>query len=121
MLDAIEELRIMAMGPGEYITRLRYQVGLKSLMANSNFDLDGRSRSNLGIRQPLQNMAIVIALEMGLVQAIVRNGGHTITAWELAAMASQEKLLVGRSSAKVDPHSAGTVSWSLGHSLLLTH
>ena len=28
MLDAIEELRIAAMGPGEYITGIRYQVGL---------------------------------------------------------------------------------------------
>lgn len=35
MLDAIEELRIAAMGPGEYITSIRYQVGLKSSVASS--------------------------------------------------------------------------------------
>lgn len=55
-------------------------------------------------------MSIVMALEMGLVQAVVRNEGHSITAEELAAMAGQEKLLVGRSSANVEAHSAGTVS-----------
>lgn len=35
MLDAIEELRITAMGPGEYITNIRYQVGLNSSVASS--------------------------------------------------------------------------------------
>ena len=32
MLDAIEELRVAALGPSEYITRLRYQVGLTPLL-----------------------------------------------------------------------------------------
>lgn len=35
MLDAIEELHVTAMGPSEYITRLRYQVGLSSMAKSS--------------------------------------------------------------------------------------
>jgi hypothetical protein len=42
MLDAIEELRISAMGPSEYITRLRYQVGLSRLASASSRALGNR-------------------------------------------------------------------------------
>ena len=42
-------------------------------------------------------MSIVIALEMGLVQAIVAKKGDSITAAEIATATGSEKLLVGKS------------------------
>jgi heme oxygenase len=70
MLDAIEELRVTAMGPSEYITRLRYRS--------------------------LQNMSIVMALEMNLVQRIGEMKGHPVTATELATSTGSDELLVGK-------------------------
>ena len=67
-------------------------------------------------------MSIVMALEMGLVQAVVRKEGASVTAAELAAMAGQEKLLIGRLPANVDPHlPSNCVIWfcAPGLSLLL--
>ena len=47
-------------------------------------------------RQALQNMSIVIALEMDLLQPIVERKGRPITADELAKTTKSERTLVGK-------------------------
>ncbi|KPI40484.1 Demethylsterigmatocystin 6-O-methyltransferase [Cyphellophora attinorum] len=70
MLNAIEELRIAALGPADYVAGLRYQA--------------------------LQNMGIAMVLEMNLLTPIVDRHGAQITADEVAEASGSDKSLTVR-------------------------
>ncbi|KAI7281124.1 hypothetical protein KC345_g4303 [Hortaea werneckii] len=69
-LSAIQRLQLAVEKPGDYIARLRFQG--------------------------LQNIAIIMLAEMGVLQCIVERKGQTVTADDLANQTGSDSLLIRR-------------------------
>lgn len=95
LLQTVQKLTLAAEKPSETVKRILYQVSIPCIVVQNS----SRKKWHNGLiyrSQPPTNMALRIAVEVGLLGAVGAVDGSPITAQDLAKSCHVEELLVGK-------------------------
>lgn len=88
-VQAVRRLQVAVEGPAHYVARMRNQV--RDHIVPTSFD-----HSLLTRQQPTEYIGIILAIESGVLQALVGTGGKPLSAQELAVKTKADPLLISK-------------------------